>query len=184
MGTAGREVGFVHAVQQFGNLPVGFDHKYVYSHIGYNLKVTDMQAAIGCAQMDKLDGFVEKRKHNWARLHELLRPFEKQLLLPKASEHSDPSWFGFVITVKEDAGFSRNDLTAFLEEGHIETRNVFAGNLLKQPAYMNIEHRVVGDLKNTDTVMNNTFFIGVYPGLKEEQLVYVRDRFKQFMESR
>lgn len=167
--------------QQFGNLPVGFDHKYVYSHIGYNLKVTDMQAAIGCAQLDKLDGFVEKRKHNWARLHELLKPFEKQLLLPKATEHSDPSWFGFVITVKDDAGFSRNELTAFLEEGHIETRNVFAGNLLKQPAYMNIEHRVVGDLKNTDTVMNRTFFIGVYPGLKEEQLLYVRDRFAEFM---
>jgi CDP-6-deoxy-D-xylo-4-hexulose-3-dehydrase len=170
--------------QQFGNLPVGFDHKYVYSHIGYNLKVTDMQAAIGCAQLDKLDGFVEARKRNWIRLHGLLKPFEKQLLLPKATEHADPSWFGFVITVKKDAGFSRNDLTAFLEEGHIETRNVFAGNLLKQPAYMNIEHRVVGDLKNTDTVMSDTFFIGVYPGLKDEQLVYVRDRFKQFMESR
>jgi CDP-6-deoxy-D-xylo-4-hexulose-3-dehydrase len=170
--------------QQFGDLPVGFDHKYVYSHIGYNLKVTDMQAAIGCAQLDKLDGFVEKRKRNWARLHELLKPFEKQLILPKATEHSDPSWFGFVITVKDDAGFSRNDLTAFLEEGHIETRNVFAGNLLKQPAYMNIEHRVVGDLKNTDTVMNRTFFIGVYPGLKEEHLLYVRDRFKKFTETR
>ncbi len=170
--------------QQFGDLPVGFDHKYVYSHIGYNLKVTEMQAAIGCAQLDKLDGFVEARKRNWARLYELLKPFEKQLLLPKATEHSAPSWFGFVITVNEDVGFSRNDLTAFLEEGHIETRNMFAGNLLKQPAYMNIEHRVVGDLKNTDTVMNNTFFIGVYPGLKEEQLLYIRDRFAQFMESR
>jgi len=170
--------------QQFGDLPVGFDHKYVYSHIGYNLKVTEMQAAIGCAQLDKLDGFVEARKRNWARLYELLKPFEKQLLLPKATEHSAPSWFGFVITVNEDVGFSRNDLTAFLEEGHIETRNMFAGNLLKQPAYMNIEHRVVGDLKNTDTVMNNIFFIGVYPGLKEEQLLYIRDRFAQFMESR
>lgn len=167
--------------QQFGNLPVGFDHKYVYSHIGYNLKVTDMQAAIGCAQLDKLDSFVDARKRNWARLHDLLKPFEKQLILPKATEHADPSWFGFVITVKDGAGFSRNDLTAFLEAGHIETRNVFAGNLLKQPAYMNIEHRVVGDLKNTDTVMNNTFFIGVYPGLKEEQLLYVRDRFAEFI---
>jgi CDP-6-deoxy-D-xylo-4-hexulose-3-dehydrase len=167
--------------QQFGNLPVGFDHKYVYSHIGYNLKVTDMQAAIGCAQLDKLDGFVEARKRNWTRLHELLAPFADRLLLPHATPNSDPSWFGFVITVKDDVGFSRNELTAFLEEGHIETRNVFAGNLLKQPAYMNIKHRVVGDLKNTDTVMNRTFFIGVYPGLKEEQLLYVRDRFAEFM---
>ncbi|MBM4152621.1 MAG: lipopolysaccharide biosynthesis protein RfbH [Kiritimatiellaceae bacterium] len=170
--------------QQFGNLPIGFDHKYVYSHIGYNLKVTDMQAAIGCAQLDKLDHFVAARKHNWARLHELLKPFETVLLRPHPTEHSDPSWFGFVITVKENAGFSRNELTSFLEAGNIETRNVFAGNLLKQPAYMNIEHRVVGDLTNTDTVMNRTFFIGVYPGLREEQLLYVRDRVKQFMETR
>jgi CDP-6-deoxy-D-xylo-4-hexulose-3-dehydrase len=170
--------------QQFGNLPAGFDHKYVYSHIGYNLKATDMQAAIGCAQLDKLDGFIEKRKQNWAQLRELLKPFEKQLLLPKATDRSEPSWFGFVITVREDAGFSRNDLTAFLEAGRIETRNVFAGNLLKQPAYMHIEHRVVGDLKNTDLVMNNTFFIGVYPALEEKHLVYIHDRIGQFMESR
>jgi len=168
--------------QQFGDLPVGFDHKYVYSHIGYNLKVTDMQAAIGCAQLDKLDHFVESRKSNWKKLFDLLKPFESDLLLPIATENSDPSWFGFVITVRNEARFSRNELTSFLESGHIETRNVFAGNLLKQPAYMDIEHRVVGDLENTNTVMNNTFFIGVYPGLKDEQLLYIRDRFKQFIE--
>jgi len=167
--------------QQFGNLPAGFDHKYVYSHIGYNLKATDLQAAIGCAQLDKLEGFIEKRKKNWRRLAELLKPFERWLLLPHATEHADPSWFGFVVTVREDAGFTRNELTSFLEESQIETRNVFAGNLLKQPAFMDIEHRVVGDLKNSDVVMNNTFFIGVYPGLREEHLEYMRDRIAEFL---
>lgn len=167
--------------QQFGNLPLGFDHKYVYSHIGYNLKVTDMQAAIGCAQLDKLQNFIERRKQNWQTIRTNLEPYEERLILPFATEDSDPSWFGFVITVRDNAGFTRNDLTKFLEEMQIETRNVFAGNLLKQPAFMNIEHRVVGDLKNTDTIMNNTFFIGVYPGLSDVKLAYISKCFADFM---
>lgn len=170
--------------QRFGELPEGFDHKYVYSHIGYNLKVTDMQAAIGCAQLEKLDGFVAARKKNWARLHELLSEFGDRLILPHATPNSDPSWFGFVISVREDAGFSRNDLTSYLESCKVETRNVFAGNLLKQPAFMDIEHRVAGSLENTDFVMNNTFFIGVYPGLDEQRLSYVYDCFARFMKDR
>ena len=169
--------------QRFGDLPSGFDHKYVYTNIGYNLKITDMQAAIGCAQLYKLDGFIERRKANWRRLRELLTPFEDRLLLPSSTPNSDPSWFGFVITVRESADFTRNHLTSFLEEGLIETRNVFAGNLLKQPAFMDIQHRVVGDLSNTDIVMNNSFFIGVYPGLGDEHLTYVSDRFARFMDT-
>jgi CDP-6-deoxy-D-xylo-4-hexulose-3-dehydrase len=167
--------------QQFGTLPFGYDHKYVYSHIGYNLKVTDMQAAIGCAQLDKLDSFVARRKANFERLLEILHPYQDRLLLPKATEHADPSWFGFVITVREDAGFARNDLTKFLEMNRIETRNLFSGNLMRHPAFQHITCRVVGDLTNTDTIMNDTFFIGVYPGLDERQLDYIESVFTRFM---
>ena len=172
----------VRFAQQFGSLPFGYDHKYVYSHIGYNLKVTDMQAAIGCAQLAKLAGFIARRKANFARLTELLRPYEDRLLLPRAAAHADPSWFGFVITVRPGAGFTRNDLTRFLEANRIETRNLFSGNLLRHPAYQEIPCRVVGDLTNTDTVMNDTFFIGVYPGLDDAQLDYVGDVFGRFMQ--
>ena len=136
--------------QQFGTLPFGYDHKYVYSHIGYNLKVTDMQAAIGCAQLAKLETFIARRKANFDRLTALLQPYEDRLLLPRATEHADPSWFGFVITVRQDAGFTRNELTRFLEANRIETRNLFSGNLLRHPAYQEIPHRIVGDLANTD----------------------------------
>ena len=167
--------------QQFGSLPVGYDHKYVYSHIGYNLKVTDMQAAIGCAQLAKLESFIARRKANFARLTALLQPYEDRLLLPRATEHADPSWFGFVITVRQGAGFTRNELTRFLEANRVETRNLFSGNLLRHPAYQEIPHRVVGDLVNTDTVMNDTFFIGVYPGLDDAQLDYIGDVFGRFM---
>jgi CDP-6-deoxy-D-xylo-4-hexulose-3-dehydrase len=167
--------------QQFGTLPYGYDHKYVYSHIGYNLKVTDMQAAIGCAQFKKLPAFTAKRRENFRRLMEILKPYEDRFILPKATEHSEPSWFGFVITVREDAAFTRNDLTRFLEINRIETRNLFSGNLLRHPAFENIQHRVVGDLKNTDFVMNNTFFIGVYPGIGDKQLEYMATVFKRFM---
>lgn len=167
--------------QQFGTLPFGYDHKYVYSHIGYNLKVTDMQAAIGCAQLRKLDGFIAKRKANFQRLMEILQPYQDRLILPVATEHADPSWFGFVITVRVDAGFTRNELTRFLELNRIETRTLFSGNLLRHPAFENILHRVVGDLTNTDMVMNNTFFIGVYPGIDEAQLEWIEGVFARFM---
>lgn len=167
--------------QQFGTLPVGYDHKYVYSHIGYNLKVTDMQAAIGCAQLKKLDGFVARRKENFAALSCLLASFQDRLILPRAIPNSDPSWFAYPITVKPDAGFARNDLTQFLESRKIETRNLFSGNLLRHPAFEGIPCRIVGDLKNTDLITTNTFFIGVYPGLTEAHLRYMADCFREFM---
>ncbi|HUE99685.1 MAG TPA: lipopolysaccharide biosynthesis protein RfbH [Anaerolineales bacterium] len=168
--------------QQFGTLPYGYDHKYVYSHIGYNLKVTDMQAAVGVAQLAKVEEFIARRKANFQKIHDLLQPYEEQLLLPHATPHSDPSWFGFVITIRKDSSFTRGDLTRFLEANRIETRNLFAGNLLRHPAFMNIEHRVVGDLTNTDTITERTFFIGVYPGIDELQLEYLDSVFARFME--
>ncbi len=167
--------------QQFGTLPFGFDHKYIYSHIGYNLKTTDIQAAIGCAQLRKLSGFVDARKRNFQRLHRALEPYQDRLILPHATEHSDPSWFGFVITVREDAGFTRADLVKHLEVRRVETRALFAGNLLRHPAYIDIPHRVVGDLKNSDLITTGTFFIGVYPGLDESQLDYMIESFHEFM---
>jgi CDP-6-deoxy-D-xylo-4-hexulose-3-dehydrase len=167
--------------QQFGELPFGYDHKYVYSHIGYNLKATDMQAAVGVAQFAKLDWFIARRKANFKTLYEILRPYEDRLLLPHATPNSDPAWFGFVITVKKDAGFNRDELTRFLEANHIETRNLFGGNLLRQPAFSGIEARMVNGLDNTDLVMQCTFFIGVYPGIGEEQLEYIGSVFSRFM---
>jgi CDP-6-deoxy-D-xylo-4-hexulose-3-dehydrase len=168
--------------QQFGTLPYGYDHKYVYSHIGYNLKVTDMQAAVGIAQLGKLEEFIARRKANFKTIHNMLKPYEERLILPHATPNSDPSWFGFVITVRPDSRFTRSDLTHFLEANHIETRNLFAGNLLRHPAFMNIEHRVVGNLTNTDTITERTFFIGVYPGIEETQLDYLGSVFTRFME--
>lgn len=167
--------------QQFGTLPLGYDHKYVYSHMGYNLKVTDMQAAIGCAQLRKLESFINRRKINFQRMTEILKPYEDRLILPRATKNSDPSWFGYVITVRKGSGFARNDLTRFLEANRIETRNLFSGNLLRHPAFANIPHRVVGDLTNTDFIMNHTFFIGVYPGIDPAQLDYIGGVFSRFM---
>jgi CDP-4-dehydro-6-deoxyglucose reductase, E1 len=167
--------------QQFGTLPAGYDHKYVYSHIGYNLKITEMQAAIGCAQLPKLDGFIARRKANFSRLTAMLSPYADRLILPQATAHSDPSWFCFVITVREDAGFTRNELTAFLEQNRIETRNLFSGNLLRHPAFAGVSCRVAGDLTNTDRVMNQTFFIGVYPGIGDGHLAHIERTFKRFM---
>ena len=167
--------------QQFGSLPQGYDHKYVYSHIGYNLKVTDLQAAIGCAQLGKLESFTARRKANFERLHEILKPYEDRLILPKATPGSDPSWFGFAITVRERAGFGRNELTRFLEANRIETRNLFSGNLLRHPAFEGIPHRIVGDLMNTDIIMNQAFFIGVYPGIGDTHLEYMARIFARFM---
>ena len=168
--------------QKFGELPYGYDHKYVYSHIGYNLKVTDMQAAIGVAQLKKVDTFVARRKENFRRLMEIMKPYQDRLILPQATANADPSWFGFPITVRKDAGFTRNDLTAFLEANRIETRNLFAGNLLRHPAFMDIACRVVGDLTNTDVIMNDTFFIGVYPGIDNTRLEYIASVFQRFFD--
>lgn len=167
--------------QQFGTLPAGYDHKYVYSHIGYNLKVTDMQAAIGCAQLQKLDGFVAARRANFDRLSEALAPYKERLFLPMAPPNTEPSWFGFVITVRENAGFTRAQIVSFLEANRVETRSLFAGNLLRHPAFQGIPHRVVGDLANTDIVMHRTFFVGVYPGLDAPRLDWMASVFHRFM---
>jgi CDP-6-deoxy-D-xylo-4-hexulose-3-dehydrase len=167
--------------QQFGALPFGYDHKYVYSHIGYNLKVTDMQAAIGCAQLRKLEQFITRRRENFRKLTQILKPYEDRLILPRTTENSDPSWFGYVITVKDKAGFTRNDLTTFLEANRIETRNLFSGNLLCHPAYQNIPHRISGDMTNTNFIMNNTFFIGVYSEIDDDRLNYIKTVFDRFM---
>ncbi|HEY9076109.1 MAG TPA: lipopolysaccharide biosynthesis protein RfbH [Anaerolineaceae bacterium] len=167
--------------QQFGTLPYGYDHKYVYSHIGYNLKVTEMQAAVGCAQLQKLDAFIARRKENHLRLTEILKPYESSLILPSAPEHADPSWFAYVITVRDEADFKRTELTRFLEANRIETRNLFSGNLLRHPAFQEIECRVAGGLENTDKIMHDTFFIGVYPGIDEPQLAYIQAVFERFM---
>jgi len=167
--------------QQFGTLPYGYDHKYVYSHIGYNLKATDMQAAIGVAQLGKLEYFISQRKSNFQKIKEMLSPYQEQMILPEATVNSDPSWFGFVITLIADAGFTRNDISRFLEINRIETRNLFSGNLLRQPAFKDIKHRVVGDLQNTDIITERTFFIGVYPGIDDNQIDYIDGVFKRFM---
>src|SRR5271170_5945960 len=168
---------------QLGTLPCGYDHKYTYSHVGYNLKATDMQAALGVSQIEKLPEFIERRKENFAYLKKLLQPMEEHLTLPVPGENSDPSWFGFPIGVKEDAYFSRNQLTQHLELNKIGTRLLFAGNLLRQPAYEGYEYRVVGDLKNTDYVMNQVFWVGVYPGLTTEMLDCVAKVMMEFVAS-
>jgi len=170
--------------RQYGSLPNGYDHKYVYSHIGYNLKMTDMQAAIGAAQMDKLDGFTEKRKTHFGKMTAGLQELEDFFLLPQATEHSDPSWFAYILTLRENSPFSRVELAQYLDQNLIETRGLFAGNLLRQPGFMKIKHRVVGRLDNTDYIMNNTLFMGVFPGLTDAKIDYVvtkiRDFVKQF----
>jgi CDP-6-deoxy-D-xylo-4-hexulose-3-dehydrase len=169
---------------QLGDLPHGYDHKYIYSHVGYNLKATDMQAAVGVAQLKKLAGFIAARKRNFARLSEGLEPLSEHLLLPRATEGSDPSWFGFPITVRPEAPFSRRDLVGHLEGRKIATRQVFAGNALRQPAYRGIEHRVVGGLANTDLTMRQTFWIGVYPGITDPMMDYVLSEITAFVRER
>jgi len=165
---------------QLGNLPAHYDHKYIYSHIGYNLKLTDMQAAVGVSQLRKLPDFIKTRKRNWQRLREGLEPFQECLILPEATKESDPSWFGFLITIRPGAPFPRNELIKSLEQRKIGTRLLFAGNLLRQPAYVNIPHRVIGDLVNTDLIMNNSFWVGVYPGLTDEMIDYIIEAFAVF----
>jgi CDP-6-deoxy-D-xylo-4-hexulose-3-dehydrase len=158
---------------QLGDLPYGYDHKYIYSHIGYNLKLTEMQAAVGVAQLRKLPGFVAQRKRNWRVLHEGLKEVDEFLILPQAAPDTDPSWFGFPITVRPGAPFARHELIRHLDANRIGTRLLFGGNLTRQPAYQEVPYRVVGALSNTDLVMGNTFWIGVYPGLSQEQLDFV-----------
>jgi len=167
--------------KKYGDLPMGYDHKYVYSHIGYNLKVTDMQAAVGVAQLKKIDSFVVARKNNFWYLFENLKNLEKYFILPQATPDSDPSWFSFILTVKKGAGFSKNAIIQFLEKNHIETRNLFAGNITRQPGFMNVSYRKIGNLENTDFIMNNSFFLGVYPGLNKEKLDYVISKIKEFI---
>jgi CDP-6-deoxy-D-xylo-4-hexulose-3-dehydrase len=166
---------------QLGTLPCGYDHKYTYSHVGYNLKATDMQAALGCSQMDKLPSFIARRKENFAYLHAALQPLADLLQLPVAGEDADPSWFGFPIAVKPGAGFTRDQLTRALDAAKIGTRLVFAGNLLRQPAYVGLACRPVGDLPNTDYVMNNVFWVGVYPGLTRPMLDHIVHTITSFV---
>jgi CDP-6-deoxy-D-xylo-4-hexulose-3-dehydrase len=169
--------------QDFDNLPYGYDHKYVYTHIGYNLKVTDMQAAIGISQLEKADYFVQKRKDNHARLKELFSELSEYFILPEATENADPSWFGFILTIREGVNIDRRDIVDHLESNKIGTRLLFAGNLLRQPAYIDAEYRVVGSLENSDTVMNKSFWLGVWPGLEEEHLVYIFETVKEYVKN-
>ena len=158
---------------QLGSLPYGYDHKYTYSHVGYNLKATDLQAAVGVAQLDKLDGFVDARRRNWARLRDGVADLEEWFTLPEATPRSDPSWFGFCLTVRPEASFSRHDIVGFLEERGIATRELFGGNLTRQPAYADATWRTVGDLAHADQVMLGSFWVGVYPGLTDSMIDYV-----------
>ena len=167
---------------QLGDLPYGYDHKYIYSHIGYNLKVTDMQAAVGVAQLKKLPAFIEARRHNFQTLYEGLRDLQEYFILPEATPGSDPSWFGFPLAVRPEAPFTRNQVVQYLEEHKIATRLLFGGNLVRQPAYCDsdVQYRVVGALKNSDFVMNQVFWIGVYPGLTGEMLDFVASTIREF----
>ncbi|HKR03757.1 MAG TPA: lipopolysaccharide biosynthesis protein RfbH [Bacteroidia bacterium] len=166
---------------QQGDLPFGYDHKYIYSRLGYNLKITDMQAALGLAQLKKLPQFIATRKHNFERLKKGLVDLSHKIILPGATPHSDPSWFGFLITVKENAGITRNELIAKLTEAKIATRLLFAGDIRKQPYFKNHNYRVAGDLKNTNTVLLNTFWIGVTPMINDEMIDYVVKTFKEIL---
>jgi len=169
--------------QQLGDLPFGYDHKYTYSHVGYNLKITDMQASVGLAQLKHLPKFIEKRQENFDILFNGLKEFEEFFILPKVSPKAKPSWFGFPITLRPNVNFTRNKLVEFLDENKIGTRLLFGGNLLKQPYMKNQHYKIIGDLKNSDIVVNNTFWIGVYPGLGTEELSYVLEMFRKFIKA-
>lgn len=169
---------------QLGELPFGYDHKYTYSHLGYNLKLTDMQAAVGVEQLKKLPEFIEVRKRNFKRLYTGLKKYEDRLVLPKTEPEADPNWFGFMLTVRENAGFTRTDLVRYLEEHKIATRMLFAGNIIRQPCFESVQYRVHGSLDNTDSIMENTFFIGIYPGITDQMLDYMLETFDRFMQNR
>jgi len=162
---------------QYGELPKGYDHKYVYNHFGYNLKVTDMQAAIGCEQLKKLPLFIEKRRHNWERLYRALKPYSDKLILPEPVENGEPSWFGFLISLKPESGINRNEVIRYIESKNIQTRLLFSGNIIKQPCFDSIrntdQYRVSGSLEVTDFIMNHTFWVGVYPGMTDEMIDYM-----------
>ena len=164
---------------QYGLLPQGYDHKYVYSHFGYNLKVTDMQAAIGCEQLKKFPRFIERRRHNWERLHAALEPLTDRLILPEPAENSSPSWFGFLISVRPESGLERNKVTRYMEEHNVQTRLLFSGNLIKHPCFDQMRggdgYRICGTLDNTDFIMNNTFWVGVYPGMTDAMIDYMAE---------
>jgi CDP-6-deoxy-D-xylo-4-hexulose-3-dehydrase len=169
---------------QLGDLPLGYDHKYIYSHVGYNLKTTDLQGALLLAQLKKLPGFLAARRRNWARLRAAFARYEEWLVLPEATANSDPSWFGFVVTVRDGAPFTRAELVAHLEGRKIATRMLFAGNMIRQPAFAGVEHRVVGSLANTDRVMRDTFWVGVWPGLSEPMLAWIEESVADFFAAR
>ena len=167
--------------QKFGELPLGYDHKFVYSHVGYNLKATDLQAAIGVAQMKKVDKFIDMRKKNFKRLYDRLKPYQDHFILPKSIPEADPSWFAFPITIRENSGITRTEVVNSLERKKVMTRMLFAGNLIKHPAYLNVKKRIASSLNVTDRVMKDTFFVGVYPGITEEMIEYVGDVFDEIM---
>lgn len=162
---------------QYGQLPQGYDHKYVYSHFGYNLKVTDLQAAVGCEQLKKFPSFIERRRHNWDRLYKALEKITDKIILPQPAQNSEPSWFGFLISVKPETGLDRNKVTRYIEDHNVQTRLLFSGNLIKHPCFDQIrdtdEYRVYGDLTNTEFIMNNTFWVGVYPGMTDKMIDYM-----------
>ncbi len=166
---------------QLGELPYGYDHKYIYSHIGYNLKVTDMQAAIGVEQLKKLPSFIEVRKRNFRLLYDGLKKYHKYFILPEIEKGAEPSWFGFLLTVRENAGFSKIDIVKYLEEHKIATRMLFAGNITRHPSFTGVNYRTYGDLMNTDYIMNDTFWVGVYPGMTEEIIRYILYCFEEFI---
>lgn len=166
--------------QQLGSLPFGYDHKYTYSHLGYNLKITDMQAACGLAQLDRLEDFIAARKRNFALLKEKLSSLEEFLQLPEATPGSEPAWFGFPITLRETSGVERVDLLKFLDQNKIGTRLLFAGNLTRQPYFHNVEHRIVGGLENTDRIMKQTFWLGTYPALNDEHFAFIAEKLEEF----
>lgn len=174
---------------QYGELPKGYDHKYVYSHFGYNLKATDMQASIGCAQLDKIDKFTKARRENWNILTNELIELDDKLILPKKTDNSNPSWFGYLIFVREESNFTRDELVNYLESNNIQTRNLFAGNIIKHPCFDEMRnsgngYRVVGDLVNTDFVMTNAFWIGVYPGMTEEMIQFMASKIREFVKGK
>ena len=166
---------------QLGDLPHGYDHKFTYSNIGYNLKATDLQASIGVAQMDKLPNFVTKRKNNWKKINEFIEENDKFFIPHKPTQNSDPSWFGYAISLRDNTPFSREDLIKHLNENRVDTRLMFGGNLIKQPAYKNKDYIVSGDLYNSDKVMSDTFWIGVYPGINDEMIDYVKGVITDFL---
>ncbi len=169
--------------QKLGDLPEGYDHKYTYSHIGFNLKVSDMQASVGLSQLTKADHFVERRKANHAILSEMFKEFEEHFILPKATINSEPSWFGFMLTIREGSPIERNKFVEYLEQNKIGTRLFFGGNLLRQPAYYNLNYRKIDDLKNTDLIMNNSFWLGVWPGLQQIHYDYIINTVRKYISS-